>query len=188
MRSLVGVLVSVVFCAACGGSPSPGGGGGADAPVAAADAPPGNAEDLDMKASDFECVLRWTLINNSYRITNKLGHDAAAVANNPAGGAFPVGTIIQIVPQEAMVKRRAGFDPATKDWEFFSLDVTAQGTTIKARGSANVVNQFGGNCLSCHTKAMPQYDLVCGTTHGCDALPLSTAQLVSLQNSDPRCP
>jgi hypothetical protein len=182
MRSWV--VVSVVI-AACGGASNPG--GAADAPVAAVDGPAG-VEDLDMKAQDFECVLRWTKINGSYRITNKLGHDAAAVANSSAGGDFPVGTIIQIVPSEAMVKRRAGFDPATHDWEFFSLGVTASGTTIKARGSANVVNQFGGNCLACHQKAMPQFDLVCGTTHGCDALPLTTAQLVGLQDQDPRCP
>ena len=45
-------------------------------------------------------------------------------ANNPDGGVYPVGTVIQLVPQEAMVKRAAGFDPATNDWEFFSLDVS----------------------------------------------------------------
>jgi hypothetical protein len=151
------------------------------------DAPAG-VEDLDMKASDFECVLHWTMVGG-YRITNKLGHDPLPIANNAAGGgAFPVGTIIQIVPTEAMVKRRTGFDAMTHDWEFFSLGVSASGTTINMRGTTAVLNAFGGNCLTCHAKAMPAFDMVCGTTHGCDPLPLSEAQLISLQNGDARCP
>ena len=151
------------------------------------DAPVTGAEDLDMMASDFECVLHWPKVG-AYRITNKLGHDAAAVANNPAGGTFPVGTIVQIVPTEAMVKRRVGFSSTTNDWEFFSLGVSASGTTINKRGTSDVVNQFNGNCHDCHIKAMAQFDFICGTTHGCDPLPLSEATLVNMQNSDPRCP
>ncbi len=141
-----------------------------------------------MKASDFECVLRWDKVGG-YRITNKLGHDPLPIAMTAAGGgAFPVGTIVQIVPTEAMVKRRAGFSAETKDWEFFLLSVSASGTTISKRGTTDVINAFNGNCLDCHVKAMPQYDLVCGTTHGCDPLQLSEAQLVNLQNQDARCP
>jgi hypothetical protein len=182
MRNLAVVVLLVAACSSKGttaGAPdAPAGSGGPDAAV----------EDLDMKASDFECVLRWTQVNNAYRITNKLGHDALSVANNPNGGTFPVGTIIQIVPTEAMVKRRVGFSAQTNDWEFFALSVSSSGTTINTRGTTDVVNAFGGDCLTCHMKAEPQYDFVCGTTHGCAALPLSTQQLVSLQNSDPRCP
>ncbi|HTJ46297.1 MAG TPA: hypothetical protein VL463_29530 [Kofleriaceae bacterium] len=177
-------LVAVCLLGACGSSSSS---NAPDAPAGTPDAP-GGVEDLDMKASDFECVLHWTQVANSYRITNKLGHDPLATANSPVGGDFPVGTIIQIVPTEAMVKRRAGFSAATHDWEFFALSVSSSGTTIDKRGTADVVNAFNGNCLGCHAKAMPQWDFVCGTTHGCDALPLSTQQLVSLQDNDPRCP
>ena len=181
MKNLALLLVAAA-CSSKAASP-----GAPDAPVGAG-GPDAAVEDLDMKASDFECVLRWPQVNGAYRITNKLGHDALSVANDPSGGTFPVGTIIQIVPTEAMVKRRAGFSAQTNDWEFFSLSVASSGTTIGARGTTDVVNAFGGNCLGCHMKAMPQYDFVCGTTHGCDPLPLTTQQLVSLQNSDPRCP
>jgi len=157
------------------------------APAPGIDAPAGT-EDLDMMASDFECVLHWDKVN-AYRITNKLGHDPLPIANNATGGGpFPVGTIIQIVPTEAMVKRRVGFSADTHDWEFFSLGVSSSGTTITTRGTTDVLNAFGGNCLTCHTKAMPAFDLVCGTTHGCDPLPLTESQLVSIQNGDPRCP
>jgi hypothetical protein len=183
MRNLA-VALALALAAACS---SKGPAGGSDAPVGSG-GPDAAVEDLDMKPSDFECVLRWTQVNNAYRITNRLGHDALSVANDPNGGTFPVGTIIQIVPTEAMVKRRAGFSAQTHDWEFFSLTVAASGTTIDARGTTNVVNAFGGNCLACHMKAMPQYDFVCGTTHGCAPLPLTTQQLVNVQNSDPRCP
>ncbi|MCE9572891.1 MAG: hypothetical protein K8W52_07020 [Deltaproteobacteria bacterium] len=175
-------LAALLLFAACSSESAP---GTADAPAAAPDSPA--AEDLDATAADFECVLHWDQVG-PYRVTNKLGHDAKSVALSPTGGTFPVGTILQIVPTEAMVKRRVGFDAASNDWEFFALDVSASGTTITTRGTTNVVNRFGGNCLSCHAKAMPQFDLVCGTTHGCDALPVSEQTLVDLQNSDPRCP
>ena len=163
-----------------GGSGGSGGGAGVD----------GAAEDLDMQASDFECILRWQKVR-SFRITNKLGHmtEALAVANTPGGGGkYPVGTIIQLIPNEASVKRRVGFNTQTDDWEFFSLSTSAQGTTISKRGTTDVTNAFGGNCFGCHNKAAPQWDLLCETGHGCDPLPLSDSQLQSIQNSDPRCP
>src|ERR671918_719140 len=68
--------------------------------------------------------------------------DTVAVAEDTEGGGpFPVGTIIQLVPQEAMVKRAPGFDPDSNDWEFFALDVSPEGTKIVTRGGAEVVNQ-----------------------------------------------
>lgn len=176
-----------LLAASCGGGSGGNPATGADAPATSSDAP-ASTEDLDMKATDFECILRWDKVGG-YRITNKLGHDPLPIANNAGGGGpFPVGTIVQIVPTEAMVKRRAGFSAMTHDWEFFSLGVTASGTTITKRGTTDVVNAFNGNCLTCHAKAAPAFDLVCGTTHGCDPLPLSEAQLVTLQNKDARCP
>jgi hypothetical protein len=33
-----------------------------------------------------------------------------------------------------MVKREAGFNAATHDWEFFELDVSQSGTSIRKRG------------------------------------------------------
>ncbi|MFT7621891.1 MAG: hypothetical protein ACI9WU_001056 [Myxococcota bacterium] len=124
-----------------------------------------------MVASDD---AEWPRIN-AYRITNRLGHldQALAVARNPEGGTFPVGTIIQLVPFEAMVKRKAGFSPTTNDWEFCALDVDATGARVSARGTTKVVNQFGGVCFTCRAKADPKYDFVCGDGHGCDPLPIS---------------
>ncbi len=49
---------------------------------------------------------------------------------------MPSSSVIQLVPGEAMVKREKGFNPATRDWEFFELDVSKNGTQIRKRGFA----------------------------------------------------
>ncbi len=196
MRTLALALLLCAVGIGCSGgsngSGGSGGGGGGSGGRGGSDASSmgdGAGEDLDMQPSDFECILRWTKVRE-FRITNKLGHvaDSLAVANSPTGGVYPVGTVIQLVPFEASVKRARGWSPITNDWEFFSLSVSAQGTTISARGTTNVVNQFGGNCFNCHSKAQPQWDFLCEQNHGCDPLPLTPAQIESIQNSDARCP
>jgi hypothetical protein len=147
------------------------------------------AEDFAATAADFTCLLKWDAVRR-FRITNKLGHqaEALAVSANTNGGVYPVGTIIQLVPFEAMVKRRVGFNVATKDWEFFALEVSKTGTTIKSRGAGEVTNPVGVSCLNCHSKAMPQWDLICEQTHGCDPIPFTADQVKQAQDTDPRCP
>jgi hypothetical protein len=118
-----------------------------------------------MTAEDFSCIGDWEPILG-FRINNLLGHldEAKAVANSPIGGVYPVGTILQHLPTEAMVKRRAGFSPETKDWEFFLLTLSADGvTTIAERGTTELETSMGQTCASCHIKATPEYDFVCNT-------------------------
>ena len=152
----------------------------------------GDGEDLELVASDFECILDWPQVGR-YRVLNKLGHqeEAEAVARSADGGEFPVGTILQLVPNEAMVKRHAGFSPETSDWEFFFLEVSADGdnggTAIVERGTTEVKNGFGGSCIGCHSEARPEFDLVCADDHGCEPLPVSVEEILAFQNSDPRC-
>jgi hypothetical protein len=144
-------------------------------------------EDFAAKASDFTNVHEMTHVRGFY-VTNKAGHVKQAVSIARQGhGTYPVGTIIQLVPQEAMVKRRAGFDPASRDWEFFELDISKAGTKIHDRGGAEVVNRFGaGSCADCHRAAGSKYDFVCETTHGCMKLPFGPDFMEKLQESDPR--
>jgi hypothetical protein len=97
------------------------------------------------------------------------------------------GSVLQLVPTEVMVKQDKGFNAATHDWEFFELDVSAQGSKIRTRGLVEVNNRFGGNCFGCHVKARPEWDLVCDNSHGCDAIPLTRAMTGALQRTDPRC-
>ncbi|MEX1367939.1 MAG: hypothetical protein AB1Z98_32720 [Nannocystaceae bacterium] len=148
----------------------------------------GVVEDLDMSPEDFACLLDWEPVRR-FRITNLLGYlpQTLEVANSPTGGTYPVGTVIQLIPNEAMVKRASGWSPQTNDWEFFSLSTSAAGTEILDRGATRVVNQFGGNCYDCHSAAAPQWDLVCEQDHGCVALPIGPDLIEMLQNSDPRC-
>jgi hypothetical protein len=86
-----------------------------------------------------------------------------------------------------MVKRDKGFNGATSDWEFFELDVSKDGTQIRKRGFADIVNRFGGNCFACHVAARPEWDLVCEADHGCAPLSVTRALIGALQRTDPRC-
>jgi hypothetical protein len=179
-------LASVLFVACGGGSSHP----GAAAPpssLPATSATTRAVEDAKLLASDFRNVNTMTRVGDHF-VTNVRGHsaEALAVARSVRGGRYPVGTILQLVPQEAMVKRAPGYSPSTNDWEFFSLDVSAKGTRILSRGGVKVLNRFGGSCASCHRAAEPHFDFVCGTTHGCAPLPVGPAVITSLQKSDPR--
>lgn len=122
-------------------------------------------EDIDMTGEDFSCIGDWDKVLG-FRITNLLGHleEALAVANNPEGGVYPVGTLIQHLPTEAMVKRRTGFSPETKDWEFFLLTLGQDGTTtIAERGTTAIMTSMGQTCVSCHSMVPDQYDFICNT-------------------------
>jgi hypothetical protein len=146
------------------------------------------AQDLELQAADFDCIKAWPKVRE-FRITNKLDRlaETLAVANAPGNGDYPVGTVVQLIPNEAMVKRAAGFSALSNDWEFFSLEVSANGTAITARGVTDVAGP-GGNCLNCHAKAERRWDFLCEHEHGCDTIPVSDEFLLSLQDGDARCP
>jgi len=139
-------------------------------------------------ATSFHCITSMTPVRHFY-VDNLLGDLAAtvAVANSATGGVYPPGSVIQLIPGEAMVKRDNGFNAATRDWEFFELDVSTNGTKIRKRGFADVVNRFGGNCFACHIAARPQWDLVCERDHGCAPIPFTRGMIGALQRTDPRC-
>lgn len=139
-------------------------------------------------ADTFGCIREMTPVRGFY-VDNLQGNleGTLAVANSPTGGTYPPGSVVQLVPTEVMVKREAGFNPATKDWEFFELDVSPEGSVIRARGFADVVNRFGGNCFACHVKARPEWDMICEQDHGCDPIPLTPVMTRAIQKTDPRC-
>lgn len=136
----------------------------------------------------FGCISLLKPVRGFF-VGNLLGGVAATlkVAQSPTGGVYPPGSVVQLVPTEVMVKQRPGFNAATRDWEFFELDVSIQTSTIRKRGFVEVVNRFGGNCFACHVKARPEWDFVCETGHGCDPIPLTPAMIGALQRTDPRC-
>jgi hypothetical protein len=149
----------------------------------------GEAADADViDAKSFRCITSMTPVRQFY-VDNLRGNLAGTVAaaNSASGAVYPPGSVIQLIPGEAMVKRDKGFNPATRDWEFFELDVSKDGTKIRKRGFADVVNRFGGNCFACHIAARPEWDLVCESGHGCKPLTVTRAMIGALQRTDPRC-
>jgi hypothetical protein len=152
-------------------------------------ATPTNApSSLSISEKSFHCMTEMTHIGHFY-VDNLIGNldGTVRVAESTTGGVYPVGTVLQLVPTEVMVKREKGFNAATHDWEFFELDVSHSGSTIRTRGFVEVVNRFGGNCFTCHVRARPEWDLVCDTTHGCDPIQITIAMTGALQRTDPRC-
>jgi hypothetical protein len=151
------------------------------APASAPGSPPINEK-------SFRCMTEMTHIGHFY-VDNLVGNldSTIRVAESTTGGVYPVGSVLQLVPTEVMVKREKGFNAATHDWEFFELDVSPSGSTIRTRGFVEVVNRFGGNCFTCHVRALPEWDLVCDTTHGCDPIPITISMTGALQRTDPRC-
>ncbi len=150
--------------------------------------PPAEPLDYEATADDFECLKNWERVRN-VRVANKLGFldEALALARNPQQGLeYPVGTIIQLFPGEAMVKRGPDFDPANNNWEYFELLVSSAGTEINVRGREEVINMFGGQCLGCHEDAR-EFDFLCDKKRGCVGLPIDDAFITRLQETDPRC-
>ncbi len=125
--------------------------------------PAGESEDIVMTAADFECLHGGVRVGR-VTVWNKRGHldEALAVAESDEPGTYPVGTVLQLVPQEAMVKRAPGYSPSTNDWEFFQLGTSADGTEIIDRGPS--ARGVFGACMGCHGQAPAEYDFTCGKT------------------------
>jgi hypothetical protein len=147
---------------------------------------------VEVTDQSFECLHQNQKVRNMY-VDNILGDlkRTLAVAESGMGGVYPPGTVLQLIPGEAMVKLEKGASPETNDWEFFALDVSKDGAKIKARGFAEMKSALGGSCLDCHSKAKPKWDMTCEKGHGCDPIvlpgldvPLLTG---AMQKTDPRC-
>ena len=127
----------------------------------------GADDKITITDKSFGCMTQLKPVRGFF-VGNLVGNvrDTLKVARSKTGGTYPPGSVVQLVPTEVMVKQPAGFNVATRDWEFFELDVSKSGSVIRKRGFAEVVNRFGGNCFGCHVKAHPEWDMICETTHG----------------------
>ena len=143
---------------------------------------------VEIDEGSFKCLDDMVKVRHFY-VDNLLGRvdETVAVARSTDGGVYPPGSVVQLVPTEVMVKHPPGWNAATRDWEFFELDVSEEGSSIRNRGFVDVVNKFGGNCFGCHVKAEPQFDLICEQDHGCDPIPVTREQIAEVQAADPRC-
>ncbi len=147
------------------------------------------AEDIAVSEQNFDCILEWPKVRNTrikHSDPEKLKEAMRIFADSIPDKEYPVGTILQLVPFEAMVKRPRETFPKTNGWEFFALDVSAAGAKIRDRGD-NVVNLSQGvTCLSCHEPAA-RYDFVCEKGHGCAPIPFDDQKIAEFQKADPRC-
>ncbi len=148
----------------------------------------GVGDDAFLVDDDFVCLgdERFDVVGHS-RIWNKNGKQDEAVAHARAKdiGEYPVGTVIQLFPSEASVKRGKGFSPETGDWEFLVLNVDSGETVITERGTTDISN-VGGSCVSCHGGASA-YDYACFSNEGCGPLPFFINTDVKPDVDDPRC-
>jgi hypothetical protein len=145
------------------------------------------------KPRDFRCLLKGKKVEgkNFYIFNRNRARLRKAVAMTKTGeippSGYPVGTVLQVLPFEAMIKRRPGFNPDGDDWEFVRLGIDSKGKTqILADGKAEVANALG-SCQACHARLAPKFDLVCGFVIGANGLGLTDEQLAAIQAADPRC-
>ena len=148
------------------------------------------AQDIVVSEKDFTCIRDGHKIRNTYikhSDPEKLKEAMRIFKNSVPDTEYPVGTFLQLVPFEVMVKHPREKFPKTNGWEFFALDLSKAGTKIRDRGD-NVVNLSQGvTCLSCHQPAA-KFDFVCEKGHGCAPLPFDDKKIAEIQATDPRCP
>ncbi len=150
----------------------------------------GDGDDAFLVDDDFVCLGDARFVDvGGRRIWNVFGGQAQqraeALARSAMPGSYPVGTVVQLFPGEAMVKRGRGFSPETNDWEYLVLDTGSGETVITARGTTEVGNP-AGTCLSCHGAAAA-FDSVCFTNSSCRPLPFFLDTRVVPERDDDRC-
>ena len=149
-----------------------------------------SADDIAVSEQTFGCILDWPQVRNTrikHSDPEQLKEAMRIFRDSLPDREYPVGTILQLVPFEAMVKHPREKFPKTNGWEFFALDVSGAGTKIRDRGD-NVVNLSQGvTCLSCHQPAA-RFDFVCEKGHGCAPIPFDDQKIGALQRADARCP
>ena len=148
-----------------------------------------SADDVVVTEKNFGCLLDMPKVRNT-RIHNadpeKLKEAVRIFENRVSDKEYPTGTILQLVPGEAMVKHPKESFPASNGWEFFALKVSADGTTITERGDKTLNTSLKKPCLDCHSPAA-KFDFVCEKGHGCAPIPVTDQQIAAMQSADPRC-
>lgn len=146
------------------------------------------AENITVTEHSFGCIKEWMKVRNTYikhADPEKLKEAVRILKDSVPDKEYPVGTFLQLLPDEAMVKHSRQKFPETNGWEFFHLDLSPQGTKIRTRGD-QTVNFQGVRCFSCHQPAV-KFDFVCEKGHGCAPVPLDDQKIAELQGKDPRC-
>ena len=148
-----------------------------------------SAQEITVSEQTFDCILDWPKVRNTrikHADPEKLKEAMRILRDSVPETEYPVGTILQLIPNEAMVKHPHEKFPKTNGWEFFFLGVSKEGTKITDRG-VDVVNASQGvTCLSCHQPAA-RFDFVCEKGHGCAPIPFDDQKIADIQRADLRC-
>ncbi|MEO8048410.1 MAG: cytochrome P460 family protein [Nitrospirota bacterium] len=148
-----------------------------------------SAQDITISEQTFGCILDWPKVRNTYfkhSDPQKLKEAMRIFRDSVPDKEYPVGTILQLIPFEAMVKHPREKFSNTNGWEFFHLDVSKEGTKIADRGEQVVNRSQGVTCLSCHQPAA-RFDFVCEKGHGCAPIPFDDQKIAEIQKADLRC-
>src|SRR5499425_493464 len=146
------------------------------------------AADVSVSEQTFGCILDWPQVRNTrikHADPKQLAEAMRIFRDSVPNTEYPVGTILQLVPFEAMVKHAREKFPKTNGWEFFALEVSSNGTKIRDRGDSVVNLSQGKTCLSCHQPAA-SFDFVCEKGHGCAPTPFNDQAIQALQQADAR--
>lgn len=146
-----------------------------------------------LEPDDFRCITDGVKAEGKnffifHRNRRKLARAVKMTATGklPKRG-YPTGTILQLFPFEAMVKRSRRFNREGNGWEFVKLNITADGRTeIVQTGKGEVANRLG-SCQGCHVNLAAAHDLVCELVVGTSGLGLTDEDVTRLQALDPRC-
>src|SRR5580700_11176205 len=113
-----------------------------------------SADDLVVNEKSFSCLLDLPKVRNT-RIQNtdpaKLREAIRIFRDSVPDQEYPTGTVLQLIPTEAMVKHDRAAFPNTNGWEFFALKVSADGTMIQGRGDKVLNTSLKKPCLDCHS-------------------------------------
>ncbi len=148
-----------------------------------------SSQEIAVSEETFGCILDWPKVRNTrfkHADPEKLKEAMRIFRDSVPDKNYPVGTILQLIPFEAMVKHPREKFPNTNGWEFFFLDVSKEGTKIADRGEQVVNRSQGVTCLSCHQPAA-RFDFVCEKGHGCAPIPFDDQKIADIQQADLRC-
>jgi hypothetical protein len=147
------------------------------------------AKDSAITEKSFGCILEGTKVGNAYfrnQDPEKLKEAIRIFKDNVPDTIYPVGTILQLFPNQAMVKHTPEKFPLTNGWEFLGFQLSEHGTIILSRG-ARASDHNSVPCIACH-QAAEKFDFVCGKGRGCAPLAADDKKIAQLQAADPRCP
>lgn len=90
-----------------------------------------------MSEQTFGCILDWAPVRNTHQTRGFPAAGRGTFRDNVPDTEYPVGTILQLVPFEAMVKHPREKFPKTNGWEFFALDISPLRAKVRDHGDSH---------------------------------------------------